>query len=65
MGWRGLPIPKDTEAWRQRACWLRRAEGAASQLPDLDDQLLMATAAKWLEPHLAVSAALEAGQQPC
>jgi hypothetical protein len=60
MGWRGLPIPKDTEAWRQRVAWLRRAEGPASELPDMEEQVLMATAAKWLGPHLAVGGRLQA-----
>jgi hypothetical protein len=57
MGWRGLPIPKDAEAWRQRVCWLRRAEGSASQLPDLEEQALVASVQSWMTPHLQVWAA--------
>lgn len=63
MGWRGLPIPKDTEAWRQRVAWLRRAEGPASELPDMDEQVLMASAAKWLGPHLAVGGRPQVGPE--
>ncbi len=58
----GVPnmgLSKETEAWRQRVCWLRRQEvaagagGTSSGLPDLSDEGLMATAHEWLTPHLA------------
>ncbi|KAG2489315.1 hypothetical protein HYH03_012147 [Edaphochlamys debaryana] len=60
-GVRGVGLSKETEAWRQRAVWLRRqaqagpsaAAKALAELPDLSDEGLLASAPQWLAPHLA------------
>eukprot|EP00798_Chlamydomonas_sp_ICE-L_P008968 gene8968-16103_t len=49
-----MGLSKELEAWRNRVIWLRRQEMAdsGSDLPDLNDSALNATAHVWLAPHL-------------
>ncbi len=45
-----LPFSDEVEQWRSRVAFLRGAFG--DEWPDLSDQALLETTAKWLAPHL-------------
>ena len=47
-----LPWSKPLKQWRDRVMFLRKAEGDASQWPDLSDDALAAQRASWLLPAL-------------
>jgi ATP-dependent helicase HrpB len=53
MGLTALPWTKEIAAWRQRIAFLRTAEGAASEWPDLGDAALLASLEDWLAPYLS------------
>jgi ATP-dependent helicase HrpB len=56
LGIERLPWTKPLRQWRDRAMFLRRAEG--DEWPDLSDAALAAAAANWLAPALAGKTAL-------
>ena len=47
-----LPWSKPTKQWRDRVMFLRKAEGNASQWPDLSDDALATQRETWLAPAL-------------
>jgi ATP-dependent helicase HrpB len=50
VGVGALPWSKPLAQWRERATFVRRAEG--DEWPDLSDEALAATIEEWLAPHL-------------
>jgi ATP-dependent helicase HrpB len=54
-----LPWSKPLRQWRDRVMFLRKAEGDASQWPDLSDDALAAQREAWLSPALYDKTALK------
>ncbi|HEY0910637.1 MAG TPA: ATP-dependent helicase C-terminal domain-containing protein, partial [Bradyrhizobium sp.] len=54
-----LPWSKPSKQWRDRVMFLRKAEGDASQWPDLTDDALAAQRETWLVPALYDKTALK------
>jgi ATP-dependent helicase HrpB len=50
LGIAALPFSKALAQWRERAMFLRHAEG--EEWPDLSDEALAASVEEWLAPHL-------------
>jgi ATP-dependent helicase HrpB len=60
VGLDSLPWSKQLKQWRDRVMFLRAAEGASSEWPDLADDALIAQREKWLVPALYDKVSLKA-----
>jgi ATP-dependent helicase HrpB len=60
VGLDSLPWSKQLKQWRDRVMFLRAAEGASSEWPDLTDDTLVTQREKWLVPALYDKTSLKA-----